>query len=154
VWGLQSWDLQDQGCLSAPLCPSCSPAMFHSQLHSFSRPPLTLANFSFVNLVFIFRRSSSTTDPVRVRRVNLLVCSLPLHRHSYIGFTGEDLGWVLHVTRRQCIWHTRACPVESTPGAYWSAALHVCSWLFDRIFRCCRKQTGSTESGGSIIKTD
>jgi hypothetical protein len=43
-------------------------------------------NFSFVNLVFICRCSSSTTDPVCVRRVNLLVCSLPLHRHSYIGF--------------------------------------------------------------------
>ncbi len=27
-----------------------------------------------------------STDPVCVRRVNLLVCSLPLHRHSYIGF--------------------------------------------------------------------
>jgi hypothetical protein len=39
-----------------------------------------------INLVFIFRCSSSTTDPVCARRVNLLVCSLPLHRHSYIGF--------------------------------------------------------------------
>ncbi len=44
------------------------------------------ANFSFVNLVFIFRGSSSTTNPVCERRVDLLVCSLPLHRHSYIGF--------------------------------------------------------------------
>ncbi len=26
------------------------------------------------------------TNPVCERRVNLLVCSLPLHRHSYIGF--------------------------------------------------------------------
>jgi hypothetical protein len=43
-------------------------------------------NFSFVNLVFIFRCSSSTTNPVCEGRVNLLVCSLPLHRHSYIGF--------------------------------------------------------------------
>jgi hypothetical protein len=34
----------------------------------------------------IFRCSSSTTNPVYERRVNLLVCSLPLHRHSYIGF--------------------------------------------------------------------
>jgi hypothetical protein len=48
--------------------------------------PFTLANFSFVNLVFIFRSSSSTTNPVCERRVDLLVCSLPLHRHSYIGF--------------------------------------------------------------------
>ncbi len=44
------------------------------------------ANFSFVNLVFIFRSSSSTTNPLCERRVDLLVCSLPLHRHSYIGF--------------------------------------------------------------------
>jgi hypothetical protein len=43
-------------------------------------------NFSFPNLVFIFRCSSSTTNPVYERRVNLLVCSLPLHRHSYTGF--------------------------------------------------------------------
>ncbi len=28
----------------------------------------------------------STTNPVCERRVDLLVCSLPLHRHSYIGF--------------------------------------------------------------------
>jgi predicted DNA-binding helix-hairpin-helix protein len=27
-----------------------------------------------------------TFHPVCERRVNLLVCSLPLHRHSYIGF--------------------------------------------------------------------
>jgi hypothetical protein len=45
----------------------------------------TLANFSFVNLVFIFRCSSTTTNPVYERRVNLLVYSLSLHRHSYIG---------------------------------------------------------------------
>jgi hypothetical protein len=31
-------------------------------------------------------QSSSTTNPVCERRVDLLVCSLPLHRHSYIGF--------------------------------------------------------------------
>jgi hypothetical protein len=44
--------------------------------------------FSFVNLVFIFRCYSSTTNPVYERRVNLLVlvCSLSSHRHSYIGF--------------------------------------------------------------------
>ncbi len=51
-----------------------------------SHSPFTLGNFSFVNLVFIFRSSSSTTNPVCKRRVDLLVCSLPLHRHSYIGF--------------------------------------------------------------------
>jgi hypothetical protein len=55
-------------------------------IQNFSHSPFTLANFSFVNLAFIFRCSSSTTNPVCERRVNLLVCSLPLHRHSYIGF--------------------------------------------------------------------
>ncbi len=39
-----------------------------------------------VNLVFIFRCSSTTTNPVCEGRVNLLVYSLSLHRHSYIGF--------------------------------------------------------------------
>jgi hypothetical protein len=34
----------------------------------------------------MLRCSSSTTNPVCERIVNLLVCSLPLHRHSYIGF--------------------------------------------------------------------
>ncbi len=48
--------------------------------------PFTLVNFSFVNLVIICRCSSSTTNPVCERHVNLLVCSLPLHRHSYMGF--------------------------------------------------------------------
>jgi hypothetical protein len=33
-----------------------------------------------------FQLDPLTTNPVCVRRVNLLVCSLPLHRHSYIGF--------------------------------------------------------------------
>ncbi len=46
----------------------------------------TLENFSIVNLVFIFRCFSTTTNPVCVRRVILLVYSLSLHRHSYIGF--------------------------------------------------------------------
>ncbi len=41
---------------------------------------------TLVSLVFIFRYSSTTTNPVCERRVNLLVCSLSLHRHSYIGF--------------------------------------------------------------------
>jgi hypothetical protein len=43
-------------------------------------------NFSIVNLVFIFRCSSTTTNPVCERRVNLLVYSLSLHRHSYVSF--------------------------------------------------------------------
>jgi hypothetical protein len=39
-----------------------------------------------INLVSISRCSSSTTNPVCVRRVNslVLVCSLSSHRHSYI----------------------------------------------------------------------
>ena len=39
-----------------------------------------------INLVSIFRCSSSTINPVSARRVNslVLVCSLSSHRHSYI----------------------------------------------------------------------
>jgi hypothetical protein len=32
------------------------------------------------------RTQEFATNPVCERRVDLLVCSLPLHRHSYIGF--------------------------------------------------------------------
>jgi hypothetical protein len=64
-------------------CPEPRWGVYRIQI---SHSPFTLANFSFVNLVFIFRSSSSTTNPVCERRVDLLVCSLSLHRHSYIGF--------------------------------------------------------------------
>jgi hypothetical protein len=48
---------------------------------------ITLGNFSSINLVFIFRCSSPTSNPVYVRRVDpsALVFSLSSHRHSYIG---------------------------------------------------------------------
>ena len=50
-----------------------------SQVHS----PITLSNFSSINLVFIFRCSSSPIHPVFVRRVDSssLVFSLSSHRH-------------------------------------------------------------------------
>jgi hypothetical protein len=53
-----------------------------------TRSPITLANFSSINLVFIFRCSSSSSNPVSERRVDssTLVFSLPSHRHSEIGF--------------------------------------------------------------------
>jgi hypothetical protein len=49
--------------------------------------PITLANISSINLVSIFRCSSSPSKPVYVRRVGFsdLVFSLSSHRHSYIG---------------------------------------------------------------------
>jgi hypothetical protein len=49
--------------------------------------PITLANFSSINLVFIFRCSSSPTNPVCGRRVDssTLFFSLSSHRHSNIG---------------------------------------------------------------------
>ncbi len=49
--------------------------------------PITLANISFINLVLIFRCSSSPNNPMYVRRVDFsdLVFSLSSHRHSYIG---------------------------------------------------------------------
>ncbi len=48
--------------------------------------PITLTNISSINVVFIFRCSSSTSNPVYARRVesSALVFSLSL-RHSYIG---------------------------------------------------------------------
>jgi hypothetical protein len=50
--------------------------------------PITLINFSSIILVFIFRCSSSPTNPVYVRRADFsgLVFSLSSHRHSEIGF--------------------------------------------------------------------
>jgi hypothetical protein len=49
--------------------------------------PITLANISSINLVSIFRCSSSPSNPVYVRHVNSsdLVFSLSSHRHSFIG---------------------------------------------------------------------
>jgi hypothetical protein len=49
--------------------------------------PITLANFSSINLVFIFGCSSSPSNPVYARRVDSssLVFSLSSHRHSNIG---------------------------------------------------------------------
>ena len=60
----------------------------HHRSSSITHSHITLANFSFVNLVLIFRCSSSTTNPVYERSVNLLVlvCSLSSHRHSYHSF--------------------------------------------------------------------
>jgi hypothetical protein len=50
--------------------------------------PITLVNISSINLVSIFRCSSSPINPVYERRVDFsdLVFSLSSHRHSYIGF--------------------------------------------------------------------
>jgi hypothetical protein len=49
--------------------------------------PITLANLSFINLVSIFRCSSSPCHPVYVRRVDpsVLPYSLSSHRHSHIS---------------------------------------------------------------------
>jgi hypothetical protein len=51
---------------------------------SHTHPSFTLANFSSFNLVFVFRCSSSTTNPVSVRSVDssVLVFSLSSHRYS------------------------------------------------------------------------
>ncbi len=57
------------------------------------------------SLVFIFRCSSPTTNPVCERRVNLLVYSISLHRHSYIGFI---LAFTSSIHNKQttsrCVW--------------------------------------------------
>ncbi len=49
--------------------------------------PLTLANFSSINIVYIFRCSSLPRNSVYVRRVDPsdLVFILSSHRHSYIS---------------------------------------------------------------------
>jgi hypothetical protein len=49
--------------------------------------PITLANFSSINLISIFRYSSSSNNPVFVRYVDSssLGFSLSSHRQSYIG---------------------------------------------------------------------
>jgi hypothetical protein len=54
----------------------------------FSVTLLTMANIWSINLVFIFRCSSSPSNPVYARRVDssALGFSLSSHRHSYIGF--------------------------------------------------------------------
>jgi hypothetical protein len=46
-----------------------------------SHTPITLANISSINVVFIFRCSSSPTNPVYARRLDssVLVCSLQVH---------------------------------------------------------------------------
>ena len=52
------------------------------------RTSIELENFSIVNLVSMFRCSSSTANPVYTRRVTslVLVCSLSSHRHSYTSY--------------------------------------------------------------------
>jgi hypothetical protein len=68
--------------------------------------PITFANISFYNLVFIFRCSSSPINPVYVSRVDFstLVFSLSSHRHSYIGlvciFLFLDSWW----TKKKISW--------------------------------------------------
>jgi hypothetical protein len=54
--------------------------------------PITLANISTINVVFIFRCSSSTSNPVYVRNVDssALVFSLSSYRHSYIGLVSSS----------------------------------------------------------------
>jgi hypothetical protein len=49
--------------------------------------PITLANISSIDLVSIFRCSSSPSNPVCVRCVDFsdIVFSLSSHRHSYVG---------------------------------------------------------------------
>ncbi len=56
----------------------------------------TLSNFSCINLVFVCRCSSSTTNPVSVRRVDssFLVFNLSSHRYLHISllFSSRFIG--------------------------------------------------------------
>ena len=67
--GKQQHNNSRQGCSATDYFKyrrrTCSVTITHS--------PITLANLESINLVFIFRCSSSTTNPVYVRRVNSLV---------------------------------------------------------------------------------
>ncbi len=85
------------------LCPNLGLEIFSPRLQIYvlifiymghlSHRSLTLTphtrNFSSINLVFVFRCSSSTTNPVSERRVDssFLVFSLSSHRYSYITLT-------------------------------------------------------------------
>ncbi len=64
-------------------------AFFRRGVCSFTNThsPITLANFSSINIIFIFRCYSSPWNPVYERYVNssVLVFILSSHRHSYIG---------------------------------------------------------------------
>ncbi len=66
-------------------------------LSPLSHIPIALANFSIVNLVSIFRCSSSTVNPVYERHVTslVLVCSLSSHRHSYTSYLYLSLYWFI-----------------------------------------------------------
>jgi hypothetical protein len=88
---------------------STSGGFFHFRHASFlsglkSKVGLTLAKAAALRIVLnldgapIASSSSSTTNPVCERRVDLLVCSLPLHRHSYIGFI---LAFALSIHNKQ-----------------------------------------------------
>ncbi len=68
-----------------------STSVFHFHRAAFlqqlkSKVGLALAKTAALRIVLNLDASSSTTNPVCERLVDLLVCSLPLHRHSYIGF--------------------------------------------------------------------
>jgi hypothetical protein len=60
---------------------------------------------SIVNLVSIFRCSSSTVHPVYVRRVTslVLVCSHSSHRHSYTSYLYLSFYWFI---TNNCVWET------------------------------------------------
>jgi hypothetical protein len=77
--------------VSGVLSTQSDRGFFHYRRASFSAQLKSkvglVANISSINVVFIFRCSSSTSYPVYVRRVDSspLVFSLSSHRHSYIG---------------------------------------------------------------------
>ena len=73
---------------------STSPSLYYSFTHTHNTLPLslhvllliTLGNISSINLVFIFRCSSSPSNPVYVRRVDfsVLVFSHRTNTHTYL----------------------------------------------------------------------
>ncbi len=69
-----------------------------------SHSPITLANFSSINLVSIFRCSSSSSNPVYARHVDSssLGFSLSSHRQSYIGLVFRSRFIDLIINKLNC----------------------------------------------------
>jgi hypothetical protein len=106
---------------------------FASSIHRFimsvTYSPIALANFSIVNLVSIFRCSSSTANPVYVRHVTslVLVCSLSSHQHIL------SLPFALFIHNKQgrlkaCVVKIRHSPIIPTPIYVYSLQLSLYSY--------------------------
>ncbi len=67
-------------------CSTTDYAGWDTYSFSITHSPITHSKFSLINLVSIFRCSSSPRNPEYARRIDpsVLACSLSLHRHPHI----------------------------------------------------------------------